>query len=66
LDLAGNPTSAPRPPIAAVFNGIGVAGVIIFGTGFVSWGSIALTTLLVGRYGSASWDRQLSALRKQA
>ncbi|MFC9962645.1 hypothetical protein ACFVH4_00210 [Nocardia ignorata] len=62
LNQSGEPTSAPRPPEGPVMNGIGVAAVIMVGTGFVAWCSNALTERLVAWRRKTIWDQQLSRL----
>lgn len=62
LDSSGNPTSAPRPPVSAVLYGIGVALLIICGTGFLAWCSAALTERVVMSRRKAAWDQQLSQM----
>lgn len=64
LDPSGNPTSAPREPVSAVMNGIGVAFMIMVGTGLAAWCSIAFTERLATRLRNAAWDRQLFQLAR--
>ncbi|WP_189033476.1 Rv1733c family protein [Nocardia rhizosphaerihabitans] len=64
LDGAGHATEAPRPPFVAVMNGIGVAVVVLVGSGLSMWFLVVLGDLFVDYRRGVGWDREWSAMRR--
>ncbi|MFE5474154.1 MULTISPECIES: Rv1733c family protein [unclassified Nocardia] len=62
LNRSGDPVDAPRPPIAAVMNAIGVTVLIMAGAGLAAWCSITCAEWFATRRHFAALDRQMPQL----